>query len=57
VDTVFLDKTGTLTYGIPLVTKVSHVPGISEQTLLESRRQWSGASGYLTQAEHWVNSL
>jgi P-type Cu+ transporter len=36
LDTVFLDKTGTLTYGIPLVTKVSTAPGISEQTLLEA---------------------
>jgi heavy metal translocating P-type ATPase len=36
LDTVFLDKTGTLTYGIPLVTKISTAPGISEQTLLEA---------------------
>jgi heavy metal translocating P-type ATPase len=36
LDTVFLDKTGTLTYGVPLVTKISTVPDISEQTLLEA---------------------
>jgi P-type Cu+ transporter len=36
LDTVFLDKTGTLTYGVPLVTKISTGPGISEQTLLEA---------------------
>jgi heavy metal translocating P-type ATPase len=36
LDTVFLDKTGTLTFGIPLVTKVSTAPGISERTLLEA---------------------
>ena len=35
LDTVFLDKTGTLTFGVPLVTKISTAPGISEQTLLE----------------------
>ena len=35
LDAVFLDKTGTLTFGIPLVTKISTAPGISEQTLLE----------------------
>jgi cation transport ATPase len=34
--TVFLDKTGTLTYGLPLVSKVRTVPGISERTLLEA---------------------
>ncbi len=36
LDIVFLDKTGTLTYGIPLVTRVSTAPGISERTLLEA---------------------
>jgi len=36
LDTVFLDKTGTLTYGIPLVTRISTAPGISDQTLLEA---------------------
>jgi heavy metal translocating P-type ATPase len=36
LDTVFLDKTGTLTYGVPLVTKISTGPGISERTLLEA---------------------
>jgi len=36
LDTVFLDKTGTLTYGVPLVTKISSAPGISERTLLEA---------------------
>jgi heavy metal translocating P-type ATPase len=35
LDAVFLDKTGTLTFGVPLVTKISAAPGISEQTLLE----------------------
>lgn len=34
LDTVFLDKTGTLTYGVPLVTQVSTAPDISEQALL-----------------------
>jgi heavy metal translocating P-type ATPase len=34
--TVFLDKTGTLTYGIPLVSEVRAVPGTSEQALLEA---------------------
>ena len=36
LDTVFLDKTGTLTYGIPLVTEVKPAPGISERSLLEA---------------------
>ena len=36
LDTVFLDKTGTLTYGIPLVTKITPASGISQQILLEA---------------------
>jgi heavy metal translocating P-type ATPase len=36
LDTVFLDKTGTLTFGFPLVSEVRTEPGISERTLLES---------------------
>jgi heavy metal translocating P-type ATPase len=34
--TVFLDKTGTLTYGIPLVSAVHAEPEISEQAVLEA---------------------
>ena len=34
--TVFLDKTGTLTYGFPLVVAVRTAPGISERALLET---------------------
>ena len=33
---VFLDKTGTLTYGTPLVSAVRTTPGISERTLIEA---------------------
>jgi heavy metal translocating P-type ATPase len=33
---VFLDKTGTLTYGTPLVSAVHTAPGISERTLIEA---------------------
>ena len=36
LDTVFLDKTGTLTYGIPVVDEVHTAAGISELTLLEA---------------------
>jgi heavy metal translocating P-type ATPase len=36
LDAVFLDKTGTLTYGVPLVTHISTESGISERTLLEA---------------------
>lgn len=36
LDTVFLDKTGTLTYGIPVVEEVHTAAGISEDTLLEA---------------------
>jgi heavy metal translocating P-type ATPase len=36
LDIVFLDKTGTLTYGMPLVTEVNVVPGVSEQALLQA---------------------
>jgi len=36
LDTVFLDKTGTLTYGFPLVSEVRTAPGVSEHTLLEA---------------------
>jgi heavy metal translocating P-type ATPase len=34
--TVFLDKTGTLTFGFPVVSEVETGPGISERTLLEA---------------------
>jgi heavy metal translocating P-type ATPase len=33
---VFLDKTGTLTYGTPLVSTVRSTPGISQRTLIEA---------------------
>ena len=36
LDTVFLDKTGTLTYGFPLVSEVCAVAGVSECELLEA---------------------
>ena len=36
LDTVFLDKTGTLTYGMPLVTEVNVASGISEQMMLQA---------------------
>jgi Cu+-exporting ATPase len=36
LNTVFLDKTGTLTYGTPLVAAVRTAPGISERTLIEA---------------------
>jgi heavy metal translocating P-type ATPase len=36
LDTVFLDKTGTLTYGFPLVSEVRTVAGVSERSLLEA---------------------
>jgi heavy metal translocating P-type ATPase len=34
--TVFLDKTGTLTYGIPLVSELRTAPGVSDRELLEA---------------------
>ncbi len=36
LNTVFLDKTGTLTFGMPLVTEVSSVSGVTERELLEA---------------------
>jgi heavy metal translocating P-type ATPase len=36
LNTVFLDKTGTLTFGMPLVTEVDPVPGVAESLLLEA---------------------
>ncbi|MGB8029154.1 MAG: cation-translocating P-type ATPase [Terracidiphilus sp.] len=36
LNTVFLDKTGTLTFGMPLVTEVNPAPGVSESALLEA---------------------
>jgi heavy metal translocating P-type ATPase len=36
LNTVFLDKTGTLTYGIPLVSEVRTEPGVSDRRLLEA---------------------
>ena len=46
LQTVFLDKTGTLTYGIPLVSEIRAAPGISEQELLEA------AAGAERNSEH-----
>jgi heavy metal translocating P-type ATPase len=34
LNTVFLDKTGTLTFGMPLVTEVNPAPGVTETSLL-----------------------
>jgi heavy metal translocating P-type ATPase len=36
LNTVFLDKTGTLTFGMPLVTEVNPATGESERVLLEA---------------------
>jgi heavy metal translocating P-type ATPase len=36
LNTVFLDKTGTLTFGIPLVIEVNPLPGVTESSLLEA---------------------
>jgi heavy metal translocating P-type ATPase len=36
LNTVFLDKTGTLTFGMPLVTEVNPAPGITESALIEA---------------------
>jgi heavy metal translocating P-type ATPase len=36
LQTVFLDKTGTLTFGFPQVSMIRTAPGISERTLLEA---------------------
>ena len=35
LNTVFLDKTGTLTFGMPSVAEIRSAPGVSESTLLE----------------------
>ena len=35
LNTVFLDKTGTLTFGTPSVADIRSAPGVSERTLLE----------------------
>ena len=36
LNTVFLDKTGTLTFGMPLVTEVNPAPGVTESSLIEA---------------------
>jgi len=36
LDTVFLDKTGTLTFGVPVVSEIRTGPGITERVLLEA---------------------
>jgi Cd2+/Zn2+-exporting ATPase/Cu+-exporting ATPase len=36
IDTVLLDKTGTLTYGVPDVVGVHAMPGVSEKDLLQA---------------------
>ncbi|HEV2135113.1 MAG TPA: cation-translocating P-type ATPase [Terracidiphilus sp.] len=46
LDAVFIDKTGTLTFGSPLVTRVVPMPGISERALLEA------AAGAERNSEH-----
>ncbi len=46
LNTVFLDKTGTLTFGMPLVTEVNPARGITERALLES------AAGAESSSEH-----
>ncbi|HKR27620.1 MAG TPA: cation-translocating P-type ATPase [Acidobacteriaceae bacterium] len=46
VDTVFLDKTGTLTFGLPAVTDVRPAPGISPEQLMEA------AAGAERNSEH-----
>src|ERR1700721_1893478 len=46
LDTVFLDKTGTLTYAMPLVTEINASPGISEQAIL------TAAAGAESGSEH-----
>ncbi len=35
LNTVFLDKTGTLTFGTPSVTEVNPAPGVTESSLIE----------------------
>jgi heavy metal translocating P-type ATPase len=44
LDTVFLDKTGTLTYGTPLVTEIHVAPGSSEHAILEAAASAESAS-------------
>jgi cation transport ATPase len=36
LNTVFLDKTGTLTFGMPLVMEVNPAPGVTESVLIEA---------------------
>ena len=36
LDSVFLDKTGTLTFGFPVVSEIRTAPGVAERTLLEA---------------------
>jgi heavy metal translocating P-type ATPase len=44
LNTVFLDKTGTLTFGMPLVTEVNPAPGVTESSLLEAAASVEGSS-------------
>jgi heavy metal translocating P-type ATPase len=46
LNTVFLDKTGTLTFGMPLVTEVRLAPDIEERALIET------AASVETSSEH-----
>jgi len=46
LNTVFLDKTGTLTFGTPSVTEVNPAPGVSESSLIEA------AAGVESSSEH-----
>jgi heavy metal translocating P-type ATPase len=44
LNTVFLDKTGTLTFGMPLVTEVRLAPDIEESALIETAASVESAS-------------
>jgi magnesium-transporting ATPase (P-type) len=56
INTVVLDKTGTLTFGVPKVTKVKKAPGIKEGELL-TWRPWRQEIRSTQSRKRWLITL
>ena len=54
VDTLVIDKTGTLTEGKPKVTTLVPVEGIDERSCSGSRPAWSGRANIRSRRQSWL---